>query len=71
LCWKYKSKFHKNVVNEQPSWPDILETARYGEIFAAYCDELEVKKIILQDPREAINFQTVVLTNTNDFVVMA
>ena len=41
------------------------------KFFAAYRDELEGKKMILQDPSEAINFQTVVLTNTNDFVVIA
>ena len=65
-----KQKFPKTVVNEQPSWPDVLEAARNGEIVAAYRDELEVKRAILQDPSEAINFQTVVLTDTNDFVAM-
>ena len=63
-------KFPKTVVREQPSWPDVLEAARNGEIVAAYRDELEVKRAILQDPSEAINFQTVVLTDTNDFVAM-
>lgn len=65
-----KQKFPKTVVREQPSWPDVLEAARNGEIVAAYRDELEVKRAILQDPSEAINFQTVVLTDTNDFVAM-
>ena len=37
---------------------------------AAYRDELEVKRAILQDPSDAINFQTVVLTDTNDSVAM-
>ena len=63
-------KFPNTVVREQPSWPDVLEAARNGEIVAAYRDELEVKRAILQDPSEAINFQTVVLTDTNDFVAM-
>ena len=63
-------KFPKTVVREQQSWPDVLEAARNGEIVAAYRDELEVKRAILQDPSEAINFQTVVLTDTNDFVAM-
>ena len=65
-----KQKFPKTVVNEQPSWPDVLEAARNGEIVAAYRDELEVKRAILQDPSEAIKFQTVVLTDTNDFVAI-
>jgi ABC-type amino acid transport substrate-binding protein len=63
-------KFPKTVVREQPSWSDVLEAARNGEIVAAYRDELEVKRAILQDPSEAINFQTVVLTDTNDFVAI-
>lgn len=65
-----KQKFPKTVVNEQPSWPDVLEAARNGEIVAAYRDELEVKRAILQDPSDAINFQTVILTDTNDSVAM-
>ena len=59
-------KFPSAIVNEQPSWPDVLEAARSGELVAAYRDELEVKRAILQDPSNAINFQTVVLTDTND-----
>ena len=63
-------KFPKTIVNEQPSWPDVLKAARGGELVAAYRDELEVKRAILQDPSNAINFQTVVLTDTNDSVAM-
>ena len=63
-------KFPKTIVNEQPSWPDVLKAARSGELVAAYRDELEVKRAILQDPSNAINFQTVVLTDTNDSVAM-
>ena len=65
-----KQKFPKTIVNEQPSWPDVLRSARSGELVAAYRDELEVKRAILQDPSNAINFQTVVLTDTNDSVAM-
>ena len=63
-------KFPKTIVNEQPSWPDVLKAARSGELVAAYRDELEVKRAILQDPSDAINFQTVVLTDTNDSIAM-
>ena len=63
-------KFPKTIVNEQPSWPDVLKAARNGDLVAAYRDELEVKRAILQDPSDAINFQTVVLTDTNDSVAM-
>ena len=59
-------KFPNAIVNEQPSWSDVLEAARSGELVAAYRDELEVKRAILQDPSNAINFQTVVLKDTND-----
>ena len=65
-----KQKFPNTVVNEQPSWPEVLQAARNGEIVAAYRDELEVKRAILQDPSDSINFQTVVLTDTNDSVAM-
>jgi len=63
-------KFPKTIVNEQPSWPEVLKAARNGNLVAAYRDELEVKRAILQDPSDAINFQTVVLTDTNDSVAM-
>lgn len=63
-------KFPKTIVNEQPSWPDVLKAARSGELVAAYRDELEVKRAILQDPSDAINFQTVVLTDTSDSIAM-
>ena len=63
-------KFPKTIVSEQPSWPDVLKAARSGELVAAYRDELEVKRAILQDPSDAINFQTVVLTDTNDSIAM-
>lgn len=65
-----KQKFPNAEAVEYPTWEESVQAARQGEILAAYRDELEIKKIILKDPDTALNFQTVVLTDTNDAIAM-
>lgn len=42
-----------------------------GDILAAYRDELEVKKILINYPNVALNFQTVALTDSQDLIAIA
>ncbi|MGP1383792.1 MAG: transporter substrate-binding domain-containing protein [Thainema sp.] len=66
-----KQKFPKAEVVEYPSWPAVVEAVTQGDILLAYRDELEVKKIVRSQPDAALNFQTVALTDTNDFIAIA
>lgn len=66
-----KQKFPKAEVVEYSSWPDVVEAVTNGDILLAYRDELEVKKIVRSQPDAALNFQTVALTDTNDFIAIA
>ncbi len=66
-----KQKFPKAEVVEYPAWPDIVEAVTKGDILLAYRDELEVKKIVRSQPDAALNFQTIALTDTNDFIAIA
>lgn len=65
-----QQKFPLAEVREYDTWEDSVEAARKGDIIAAYRDELEVKRTILQNPDIALSFQTVILTDTNDRIAM-
>lgn len=61
-----KQKFPKATVAEFSTWPEVVRAVTQGKVLAAYRDELEVKKIIRNNPDAAIQFQTVALTDTQD-----
>lgn len=65
-----KKKFPKAEVVEFPTWDDVVEAVKTGQILAAYRDELEVKKVLLQKPNSALDIQTVALTNTKDLLAV-
>lgn len=66
-----KEKFPKATIVEYAQWDDIVNAVITGEIQAAYRDELEVKKIIRQNPDAALRLQTIALTDTKDQIAMA
>nr|WP_256386690.1 transporter substrate-binding domain-containing protein [Hydrocoleum sp. CS-953] len=66
-----KQKFPKATIVRYSSWEDIIQGAIKGDILAAYRDELEVKKIIINQPNVALNFQTVALKDTQDPIAIA
>ncbi|MGB3512070.1 MAG: transporter substrate-binding domain-containing protein [Microcoleaceae cyanobacterium] len=66
-----KQKFPKATIVKYPSWEDVVKGAIKGDILAAYRDELEVKKIILNQPNVALNFKTVALKDTQDPIAIA
>jgi len=61
-----KQKFPQATVVEYATWPDVVQAVTRGDIIAAYRDELEVKKIILNNPDASLQFQTIALTDTQD-----
>lgn len=66
-----QQKFPNAEVVEYSSWPDVVKAVTDGDVLMAYRDELEVKKIVRTQPDAALNFQTVALTDTNDFIAIA
>jgi ABC-type amino acid transport substrate-binding protein len=66
-----KQKFPKATIVRYSSWEDLIEGAIRGDILAAYRDELEVKKILINQPNAALNFQTVALTDSQDPIAIA
>ncbi|CDM94796.1 MAG: transporter substrate-binding domain-containing protein [Limnospira sp. PMC 1291.21] len=64
-------KFPKATIIRYSNWDDLIKGAMMGDILAAYRDELEVKKILINYPNVALNFQTVALTDTQDPIAIA
>ncbi|MFO7030020.1 peptidoglycan-binding protein [Limnospira fusiformis CCALA 023] len=65
------AKFPKATIIRYSNWEDLIRGAMRGDILAAYRDELEVKKILINYPNVALNFQTVALTDTQDPIAIA
>ena len=61
-----KQKFPQATVAEFSTWPEVVKAVTQGDVLAAYRDELEVKKIVRNNPDAALQFQTVALTDTQD-----
>lgn len=61
-----KQKFPEATVVEYPTWSDVVKAVTSGEVIAAYRDELEVKKIVFNNPDASLQFQTVAFTDTKD-----
>ncbi|MEO5377003.1 MAG: transporter substrate-binding domain-containing protein [Magnetococcus sp. DMHC-6] len=61
-----KARFKKATVVGFDSWEKVVDATARGEVMAAYRDEVEIKKIILDRPGTALQFLMVVLTDAND-----
>ncbi|VXD16031.1 putative transporter [Planktothrix serta PCC 8927] len=66
-----QEKFPQAQIVEFTTWEDVISAAMRGDVLAAYRDELEVKKIIFNQPNVALNFKTVALTDTQDPISIA
>lgn len=66
-----KEKFPQAQIVEFTTWEDVIEAAINGDVLAAYRDELEVKKILLNQPNIALNFKTVALSDSYDPIAIA
>jgi len=66
-----KQKFPNATIVTYSSWEDVIRGAIKGDILAAYRDELEVKKIVINQPNVALKFQTVALKDTQDPIAIA
>lgn len=61
-----KQKFPNATIAEFSTWPEVVKAVTQGKVLAAYRDELEVKKIVRNNPDASLQFQTIALTDTQD-----
>jgi polar amino acid transport system substrate-binding protein len=65
-----KQKFPTAQIVEFPSWAETVAAVSNGKILAAYRDELEIKKVVLNKPNIALELQTIALTDTQDSIAI-
>jgi polar amino acid transport system substrate-binding protein len=66
-----KQKFPQATVQEFATWSALVNAVMRGQVLAAYRDEVEIKKIVRNQPQSALQFQTIALTDTEDAIAMA
>ena len=60
--------FPSAEVVEFPTWDETIAALVRGELLAALRDEMEVKKVVLGDPRTALLLKTAIFTDTQDLI---
>ena len=60
--------FPQAEVVEFPSWDATIEALVRGDLLGALRDEMEVKKVVLSDPRTALLLKTAIFTDTQDLL---
>ncbi|MEM8714500.1 MAG: transporter substrate-binding domain-containing protein [Cyanobacteria bacterium P01_A01_bin.3] len=60
--------FPSSEVVEFPTWDEAIAALVRGELLAALRDEMEVKKVVLGDPRTALLLKTAIFTDTQDLI---
>ena len=74
-----QSSFHDfalvNFPNAQirpyPNWVELVAAVRRGELVAAYRDELEVKRVLVEQPRAALTLRTITIKDQQDALGVA
>jgi len=61
-----KQRFKHAQIKEYPSWKEAVEAVRQQQIIAAFRDEAEIKKVILDNKDDAVKLLTVVLEEDYD-----
>ena len=54
-----------------PSWPEVLQAVKSGEVVAAYRDEFEIKRLLKSDPAAALLLRTVTFKDLHDTLGIA
>lgn len=66
-----RTNFPKAQIRTYPEWEDVVAACASGEVQFAYHDEVEVKKIIRDNPSIAINVSTAIISDMTDPIAMA
>lgn len=56
---------------EYPEWADVLKAVNAGEVTSVYRDELEIKKVLRENPASELTLRTVSLRDTRDSIALA
>jgi len=63
--------FPNATIKEYPTWEKVVVAVDQGKILAAFRDELELKKAIMEDPDSVLTLQAVVFKDTKDPIAIA
>ncbi len=63
--------FPNAKIQDFPNWDSVLDAVRSGRIVALYRDELEIKKMLFDDPSISLTLRTVTLGDLTDPISMA
>jgi polar amino acid transport system substrate-binding protein len=63
--------FPKAKIVQYPSWNEVLEAVKRGDIVCAYRDEFEIRRILKADPGLALTLRTITLKDLNDSLGIA
>lgn len=66
-----QTNFPRAEVRSYPEWEDVVAACAAGEVQFAYHDEIEVKKIIRDNPAIAIDVSTAIISDMTDPIAMA
>ncbi|WMN58684.1 transporter substrate-binding domain-containing protein [Pseudoalteromonas xiamenensis] len=61
-----KQRFVHMEIVPYPTWQDAVNAVRQQQVVAAFRDEVEIKKVIVDNNNDAVNVMTVVLDNDFD-----
>lgn len=64
-------KFPKATVVAFDSWEEVVDATIAGDVDAAYRDEFEVQRVMVDRPDAAINLRTVTITDSVDALAVA
>ncbi|MBV6324933.1 ABC transporter substrate-binding protein [Duganella violaceipulchra] len=58
-----RRNFPKAKLVKYPTWPDLIEAAKKGEVTAVYRDEMEVVQLMREEPGLALTLRTVTFSD--------
>ncbi|MEN9244341.1 MAG: transporter substrate-binding domain-containing protein [Gloeomargarita sp. DG02_5_bins_242] len=59
-----RQRFPKAEIIEYPRWSEVVAAVERGEVLAAFRDELEVRQLVLNEPKLALYLKTAVLNDS-------
>lgn len=66
-----QANFPNAEIRSYPEWENVVDACIRGEVLFAYHDEIEVKKIIRDNPAIAIQLQTAIISDMTDPIAIA
>ena len=65
-----RSIFPAAIVREYPNWPEVVAAVEAGGVVAAYRDEFEIKRLLIDHPELTIDTRTATLTDLSDSIAI-